>query len=553
VVGAWVFFLGCLGVSLAVPMKRSMINREKLKFPSGMAAAVTLQGFYSSGKEALQKAKMLGLWALISAIWKLFTGLNFRRTETGGVIEWKSLVPGESNAFDWIKSILPSSLKIFSAHGPASIKSANPPMVDGAPGAWNLSNWTMELDHGVVLIAAGILIGLRTTAWMLVGGLFLAFVLGPMGIEMEWTNPAGKLVTAVSAPHKAWKEVGIWLGAPMIVTHGLTSFATQWRSIARSFSGFSTKNEELTEGAPLVQDEGSNYRTSAKKPTKRTDVEVPMAWFMGGVVFAAAGLMALGQMFFEIPFYYGALAVFMTFFLALVSCRVTGETDITPGSAMGKLMQLTYGVLIPQSMAANLMTASVTSGAGIAAADLLTDLKTGYLLGANPRRQFIAQASGILTGTIASVGSFYLLVPNAATLLGGDPSVNGGKPAFAAPGAQAWRAVAELFRYGIGNLHPFSRKLIIIGASVGIMLALFESFFPKHKKWIPSASGFGLGLILPFPSPFAMFIGALIADIAPRINKVWADKYLVPISAGTIAGESIMGVICAGLNSFVFH
>jgi len=87
----------------------------------------------------------------------------------------------------------------------------------------------------------------------------------------------------------------------------------------------------------------------------------------------------------------GALSVIMTFFLPAVACRATGETDITPIGAMGKITQLSYGITAPSDITANLMTAGVTAGAAASSADLLTDLKSGYLLGANPRKQFIAQ------------------------------------------------------------------------------------------------------------------------------------------------------------------
>jgi len=76
-----------------------------------------------------------------------------------------------------------------------------------------------------------------------------------------------------------------------------------------------------------------------------------------------------------------------------VACRATGESDITPIGALGKITQLVYGVLIPQNATANLMTASITANAAASSADLLTDLKSGYLLGAHPRRQFVAQFS----------------------------------------------------------------------------------------------------------------------------------------------------------------
>ena len=54
-------------------------------------------------------------------------------------------------------------------------------------------------------------------------------------------------------------------------------------------------------------------------------------------------MVVLAWVAFDIPLHYGALAVFLTFFLALVACRATGDTDITPIGAMGKIMQLTYG------------------------------------------------------------------------------------------------------------------------------------------------------------------------------------------------------------------
>lgn len=529
VLAPWVFFIALLGVMLAIPMKRTLVNRERLKFPSGTASAVTLQGLYSTGAEALAKARMLVVLAIASAIAKVVfglrafikynkaTGLPEISEKTGRVVR-KTLLPDDSPVFDWIRGVLPQStierLKVFGTQ-------AKP---------LNLSDWTMSLDHGLVLIGAGMLVGLRTTLWMLFGGLFLVFYLGPMGLDASWENAHHEIVTAVTNPGKAWKEVAIWLGAPMIVAHGLTAFAGQWKTIARSIGG-------------LVKKPGDEAESDAMQA-----IEVPTTWFVGGVSVASAGIIVIAWLAFKVPPHYGALAIAMTFFLGLVACRATGETDITPGGAMGKLMQLTYGKLIPQSTTVNLMTAAITSGSSLAAADLLTDLKSGYLLGANPRRQFLAQAFGILTGTVASTTAFYMLVPDASVFSG----VDGRPPDFPAPGAQQWKAVADLFRNGVENLHPLDRHLIPIGLAFGATIAVLELVFPKKKNWIPSATGIGLGLILPFSGPFAMFLGALLAWIITKVNKAWAEKYIVPMSAGAIAGESIVGVIVAGLNNFVF-
>ena len=242
-----------------------------------------------------------------------------------------------------------------------------------------------------------------------------------------------------------------------------------------------------------------------------------------------------------------AIAVALTLALALVAARATGESDITPTGAMGKIMQLTYGILIPQSATANLMTAGITAGAASSCADLLNDLKSGYLLGANPRRQFIAQGMGILSGTVATVSGFYILVPDATALVGTETQA----PAFPAPAAQAWRAVAEVFRDGIDSMHPMHQQAILLGLVLGAVMVLLEQFLPKAKKWLPSATGLGLGFILPFQYPLAMLVGALMAAMLEKRSPEAAKDYLVPVSAGVIAGVSIVGVIVASINNFV--
>jgi len=215
---------------------------------------------------------------------------------------------------------------------------------------------------------------------------------------------------------------------------------------------------------------------------------------------------------------------------------------------MGKLMQLTYGILIPQSTTANLMTASITASSAGSAADLLNDLKSGYLLGANPRRQFMAQFIGIFSGTVATVTGFYLLVPDATALLGEGTSA----PKFPAPSAQAWKAVAEVFRDGLANLHPMHQQAILWGLGVGVLIVALEQLLPKFREVLPSATGIGLGMILPFQYPLSMFLGALIAWFWTKRSPKSGEAYIVPLAAGIIAGVSIMGVIVAVLNNLVF-
>lgn len=505
VLASWTLALAVLGTVVAIPMKRNMINQERLKFPSGLAAAVTLQSLYASGQEATRKARVLLGAALFGAAFPPLLDLPLRTDADGAKV---GLLPSQLNLFDWLPA--------------RGTKTVNEAVVSLKP-----SDWTIAWDVNPVMVAAGALVGVRVALWMTIGGLILAYVAGPYGLDAAWVNTRGETVHAVTKGAKAWKEIGLWLGAPMMVSSGILGFAFQWRTIVRAFTSLRGG------GAP--------------QEAIVTATEVPFSWFAVGSLISGGAVVAIAARFFEVPVVFGILAVLMTLALALVAARATGESDITPTGAMGKIMQLTYGVLIPQSATANLMTAGITAGAASSCADLLNDLKSGYLLGANPRRQFIAQAAGILSGTLATVMGFYILVPDATALTGkGDQP-----PAFPAPAAQAWKAVAEVFRDGIGNMHPVHQKAIVVGLVVGAVLVVLEQTLPKVKKWLPSSTGLGLGFILPFNYPLAMLAGAVLAWIWQRRDEKAAEDYLVPVSAGVIAGVSIVGVIVASLNNFV--
>jgi uncharacterized oligopeptide transporter (OPT) family protein len=502
----WTLLLGALGTVMAIPMKRNMINQERLKFPSGTAAAVTLQSLYSEGSESLKKAKALAYSATIGAVFPLLIDLQVRANGTG-------LVPGSSNVFDgWL-----------TARGSKT--------VDGAEVDLKPSDWTMVLDHNPVMIAAGALVGLRIAIYMVLGAVAMYYFVGPYGLTNVWESPSGGAIPAISTPSAVWKEQGLWLGVSIMVSSGILAFLLQWKTIVRAFTG-------LSKGGEVSSDEAL-----------RTATEPPSSWFAIGTLVCGLAVAWLANTAFDIPFGYGMLAVGLTFLLALVACRATGESDITPVGAMGKIMQLTFGTLIPQNASANLMTASITASSAGSSADLLNDLKSGYLLGANPRRQFIAQFLGIFAGTAATVIGFRLLVPDADSI---------GNTEFPAPAAVAWKAIADVFRTGIENMHPAHQQMIAWGLGLGAAMVLLEYAAEKagKKEWksfLPSATGIGLGLVLPFQYPLSMLIGAIAAYVWTKRSKKSADLYVVPIAAGLIAGISIMGVIVALLNPVLFE
>ena len=125
-------------------------------------------------------------------------------------------------------------------------------------------------------------------------------------------------------------------------------------------------------------------------------------------------------------------------------------------------------------------------------------------------------------------------------------------PQFPAPAAQAWMAIAKVMTGGgLSAMHPMHVTMIVWGLGLGTAMLALELLLPKQRGWLPSATGLGLGLILPFNYPLSMFIGAVIAAIWMKKGKKSSEFYLIPIISGLIAGISIFGVLGAVMNTFV--
>jgi uncharacterized oligopeptide transporter (OPT) family protein len=486
----WVFFIAVLGVTMAIPMKRQMINIEQLRFPSGVAAAETLRALHSHGERGMRSARALGLAALIAGLHKFWLeGL----VRISGKLENLQLGTWLNALNQWLDE---KATKLFG--GAAA----------GATAVWQ--GRTVLLTFDPVFIAAGAITGLRVCASMMLGAVLCWMVYIPI------VSSYGLITKNSFAGNVQWS---LWAGTACMVTSSLVSFAVQWRSIVRAFSGL----------AGLFGGAGKSTATGMES------IEAPMSWFFYGQIVSLVALAWLGHQQFNMPWWQTAIAVVLSFLLALVACRVTGETDTTPVGAMGKITQLTFGAISPGKMDVNLMSANVTAGTATSAADLLTDLKSGYLLGAHPRRQFIAQFSGIFIGTIVTVLAFKAMVPNASVL---------GTERFPAPAALTWKGVAEALGMGIQNLHPVKIWGLVIGGIVGLMLPIITLIVPKKAKpWIPSAAGLGLAWVFPWTNALDFFIGGVIGHIISKKAPKWSEEYTFPVASGLIAGGSLMGVV----------
>jgi OPT family oligopeptide transporter len=473
----WFAAIAALGVFTAIPIKRQLINREGLAFPTGTATAVTLRAIHGAedgrGSEGALQARALGAAALLAA-----------------VITWLR----DAKAA-WMPFNLPAAIPI-------------PLRIAGHTAA----EWTLALKTEVVLLGAGALMSFRTGWSLLLGGILTYAFLAPALVGQG-------VVATVS--YKAIVGWTVWPSAALLVASGLTSFALDWRSIARSFQGLTR----------IFTRRGA----AAAEPID--EVECPGWWFPAGYLVLGPVVVVLMTWLFRIPWWAGIVAVPLAVLMGFVAARVTGETDVTPTKALGPVTQLLYGVMTPGNLSGNIMSANVTGGIGLHAADLLTTLKTGWLLGASPRVQFYAQLFGVAAGAAVVVPAFVILIPDPAVL---------GSEAWPAPSCVVWAGVSQAFANGIGALDGVARAGIAAGGLLGIALALMEKLTPRRlRPLVPSPAGLGIALVVPGSNSIAMFLGALVVEFLRRRRPRVAERYVTPVASGLIAGESLMGVLVA--------
>lgn len=493
----FVFLTAALGVFLAIPMKRQMINHEQLPFPSGIAAAETLRSLYSEGVEATHKA-----YSLVVAL-ALGMAIAALRTYESLIVELEKAKKAPEWLFNlshWFKipELVPFSNRLLVPRG-------------------TVNGWGFE--PSALLVAAGMIVGLRVSLSMLFGSLVLYCVFVPWLHGMDAANsatsgyvPSFKLAANGDFNPMRWS---LWFGTSLMVFSSLTVVAMQWRTIARAF--------RLGGGG------GSHEDIALSR------IEVPGSWLVIGLIPIGIGLVIVQYIAFQMDWWLGALAVAMSFPLGLVACRATGETDTTPIGPMGKVTQLMYAMLAKGNQVVNLTSAGVTAASAGASADLLTDLKSGYLLGANPRKQFIAQFVGCFFGTLAIIPAWYLMFPTQEKLESYNP-----------PAALMWKAFAEALTAGLGSVPRTAQIGIVIGALLGIAMPIVESLLPaKARKFFPSATGIGLAWVVPFQNALSFALGAVLTFIWTKFYPKAADKYNVSIASGLVAGEALMAAVIA--------
>ncbi|MBM7112014.1 OPT/YSL family transporter [Archangium primigenium] len=384
---------------------------------------------------------------------------------------------------------------------------ALPGAVLGVP----LASLTFALDLTLLPLGTGAIVGLRIATSLLLGAGLCFGVLAPV------LHTQGLLPTLGYTGILEWS---LWPGAALATSASLTQLALQPGLVRRALAALRPAPE-------------------AREPTEPHDV--PRGVFLAGVGLLAVAVAAVGRAAFDVPFALGLLGVALSFALAAVACRATGETDVTPYGTLGHVAQLVFGGLLPGQALPNTMAASLTGNIASASADLLTDVKAGTLLGVRPRHTFLAQLGGSVLGSLLIVPVFYLLVPDGSAL---------SEERFPAPSGYFVAAMARALASGLGHLDAAARGGVLGGVVLGVGLVLLERWSPARlQRWLPSPIGLGLAFVLPASFSVSLFLGALAAALLARARPATAESLTVPLASGLIAGESLVGLAAVLLTS----
>ncbi|MCD6309271.1 MAG: oligopeptide transporter, OPT family [Candidatus Eremiobacteraeota bacterium] len=397
-------------------------------------------------------------------------------------------------------------------------------------------NLNLAFDASPALVGVGFIIGAEVSAYMLAGGLLSWFVLIPMityfGQNLgQYVQPASMMIKDMG-PDQIWTFYIRYIGAGAVAAGGLISLAKSSPVIIHSIKLGFIEVYEVFKGGGI------------EKKRTENDLSMPVV-FLGALLIALliafAPMIPLGKISFMRLVAAIAVVIF-GFFFTTVSSRVVGIV----GSSSNPVSGMTIGTLLAtalifkiagwsgiEGMITSLIVGALVCIAIAIAGDTSQDLKTGFLVGATPKYQ----QYGMFIGVAASAFFIALtLLFLCKTYSLGDPTV---KQELIAPQANLMAIIIP----GILEGHlPWA--LVFIGGFAAVIAELMG---------VP-ALPFAVGMYLPLELSTTIMLGGLVSWI---IGKSFRDRNRIKpaldrgllIASGLIAGDAIMGIIKAVLDS----
>jgi uncharacterized oligopeptide transporter (OPT) family protein len=196
------------------------------------------------------------------------------------------------------------------------------------------------------------------------------------------------------------------------------------------------------------------------------------------------------------------------------------------------MMQAVFGMIAPGHIMPNMVSSGVTGSVASESEGLMQTYKTGHMIGSTPRYLTYAQLMAVPVGA-AAVSYVYPLLRNTYGI--------GGDTGLQSPISQKWAGFAKLLSAGLSALPHGAIQALVIGVVLGIFFTVLES--TKMKKWTPSPTGIGIGMLVPASAVITMFLGGVVGGLWSKFSKAGAERHLVPVASGFIAGEAIVAVV----------
>jgi uncharacterized oligopeptide transporter (OPT) family protein len=355
------------------------------------------------------------------------------------------------------------------------------------------------VEWSLLAVGSGMLIGLRINTCMLVGTI-LSWAIAPCLLDRFGVLPEGFKRNDVLF----WV---MWPATGMMVSGGLAGLFLRWKVLAKSFRNLGS----------LGSSQG----------------EFPMKWVIGGSIVAASALVLVQRQLMGQPVWITLAAIVLSLPLALVGLRVLGETNWGPVSALSNMMQGVFALIAPGNVSANMVASGTTGTVVIESEAIMQDYRAGQMIGSTPRNMTIMQLLATPIGA-AAVSWIYPVLTTQYGL--------GGEKGLSSPISVKWAGFAKVLSKGIDALPPGAFTAFAIGCVLGITFAVLETLV-KDKRFIPSPTGLGIGMLVPASVIVTMFVGGVVGTVWSKLSPRTAEGLQVPLASGLIAGEAMLAVL----------
>ncbi|GAA5830912.1 hypothetical protein JCM5353_002648 [Sporobolomyces roseus] len=556
---AWSFSVAFFGVFLAVPLRRQVIVKEQLTFPSGTATAQII-GVLHNKPLHIGKTEEEGEEG------------PRRRTSRGG--DYQPLRAGDT-AEDEIEGMSSDGkdkkvidTKAWTALTTSFIVSASYtllsfafPVIYAIPifdiGFHAAHDWLWWFTPSTSYIGQGIIMGFPTTASMNLGMLVGWALLSPLSHYSGWAP--GPVASTVDGA-RGWI---LWPALAIMCAESLMSVGVV---LATTLKPYLLRDQRsalfVTEPGPHRRDSIDSNSTDGssgiREPTAaelRAEDEPSLQVVLLGVGLSCVSCVILVGIVFGsegIAWWATIIALILASIFSILGVRALGETDLNPVSAIGKISQLLFAIVQPNNVVANLVAGGISEAGAQQAGDLMQDLKTGYLWQASPKAQFQGQLAGSLASVFVSTG-LYCLYRRVYEL----PST-----AFPVPTAAIWLNLARLVN--AGELPPRSKDAMVVFGLVFVGLSTLKMIARAREaagngwrwaKWLPSGIAFAIGFINTPSFSLARLIGGLISLYYTRHSTSNGPAShlehfgLIIVASGFVLGEGFSSVVGLLLKS----